>query len=95
MRAEPWGLVRTDHGLSTIRCTPIQDIVDICIRSEVKCTHTAVNTHTPGAVGSQCCGIRGAVVGSVLAQGSHLSCGIEGGREHWLFPPPKDNSCLT
>ncbi len=22
MRAEPWGLVRTDHGSSTIRCTP-------------------------------------------------------------------------
>ncbi len=44
-----------------------------------KCTHTAVSSeHTPGAVGSHfCCGARGAVGGSVLAQG-HLSRGIEG-----------------
>ncbi len=30
-----------------------------------------------------------------LAQGSHLRCGIEGGRECWLFTPPTDNSCRT
>ncbi len=39
-------------------------------------THT-VNTHTPGAVGSQCCGARGAVGGSVPC--SRVSPGIEGG----------------
>ncbi len=39
-------------------------------------THTH-REHTPGAVGSQCCGTRGAVGGLVLAQG-HLSRGIEG-----------------
>ncbi len=45
--------------------------------------------HTPGAVGSQIAeapevwqlGVR------CLAQGSHLSRGIEGGRERWLFTP--------
>ncbi len=53
-----------------------------------KCTHTAVNTHTPwtandAAPGEQL-GVR------CLAQGSHLSRGSEGGRECWLFtPPPK------
>ncbi len=42
-------------------------------------THTHTHTHTPGAVSSQCCGAWGAVGGLVLAQGSHLSRGIEGG----------------
>ncbi len=42
-------------------------------------THTHTHTHTPGAVGSHlCCGARGAVGGSGLAQG-HISRGIEGG----------------
>ncbi len=92
-----------------------------------KCTHTVVNTHTPGAVGSQCCGTRGAVGGfgvllkgtsvvvlkvegavggsvscsrapqswywrwreqlgvQCLAQGSHLSRGIEGRESSWGF----------
>ncbi len=54
-------------------------------------THTHTHCeHTPGAVGRQCCGARGAV-----AQGSHISCGIEGGRERWLFTPPTNNSCQT
>ncbi len=63
-----------------------------------KCTHTAVNTHrehTPGAVGSQCCGARGAVGVSV-----HLSRGIEGGESavHSLPPPsipagPETRTC--
>ncbi len=65
-------------------------------------THPSAHTHThcehtPGAVGSfgitavpreqlgVCC----------LVQGSHLSCGIEGGREHWLFTPPTYNPCRT
>ncbi len=52
-----------------------------------KCTHTVVNIHpeqwaanaaAPGEqLGVWC-----------LAQGSHLSHGIEGGRECWLFTPP-------
>ncbi len=30
-----------------------------------------------------------------LSQGSHLSHGIEGGRERCTFTPPTDNSCRT
>ncbi len=59
-----------------------------------KCTHTLVNTHThtpwthtPGAVGSHIAEAPEEQLGvRCLAQGSHLSCGIEGGREHWSFP---------
>ncbi len=53
-------------------------------------THThpeqwAANAAAPGEqLGVRC-----------LAQGSHLSRGIEGGRERWLFTPPTDNSCRT
>ncbi len=49
-----------------------------------KCTHTAVNIHThreqtPGAVGRHlCCGTRGTVGATCLAQG-HFSRGIQGG----------------
>ncbi len=55
-------------------------------------THTHTHTHhehTPRAVGSQCCGARGAVGVRCLAQGYHLSRGIED-REtagHSLLPP--------
>ncbi len=66
-------------------------------------THSSEHTlheHTPGAVGSHlCCGTRGAVGGSVLAQG-HLSRGIEGGESagHSLPPPtipagPETRTC--
>ncbi len=44
--------------------------------------HTHSSEHTPGA--PWC-----------LAQVSHLSRGIEGGRERWLFTPPTHNSCRT
>ncbi len=50
-----------------------------------KCTHTVVNTHThheqtPGAVGSHTDAAPGEKLGVwCLAQGSHLSRGIEGG----------------
>ncbi len=27
MRAEPWGLVRTDHGSSTIHCIPSLEVI--------------------------------------------------------------------
>ncbi len=59
--------------------------------------HTHAHTHrehTPGAVGSQCCGARGAVGGSVPCSRSHLSRGIKGGESavHSL-PPPTYNSC--
>jgi len=42
-------------------------------------------THTLNL--TYCCGTRGEVGGLVLAQGSHLSRGTEGGRERWLFTP--------
>ncbi len=61
-----------------------------------KWTHTHIHTHThthhehtPRAVGSQCCGAWGAVGVRCLAQGYHLSRGIED-REtagHSLLPP--------
>ncbi len=48
-------------------------------------THTH-REHTPGAVNSHfCCGTLGEVGGLVLAQGSHLSHGIEG-RESTAYP---------
>ncbi len=62
-------------------------------------THPSVHTqqwththreHTPRAVGSHlCCGARGTVEVQCLAQGSHLSHGIEGGESavHSLPPP--------
>ncbi len=51
-----------------------------------KCTHTVVNTHLEqlAAILLRRPGVRQFGVGC-LAQGSHLSCGIEGGRERWLF----------
>ncbi len=63
-----------------------------------KSTHTAVNTHTmnththrehtPGAVGCHIAAVPGEQLRLwCLAQGSHLSRGIEGGRERWLFTP--------
>ncbi len=53
-----------------------------------KCTHTAVNTHTPGAVGSHlCCGARGAVGGSVPCSRAPQSWYWRW-REHCSFTPP-------
>ncbi len=53
-----------------------------------RCTHTHTHTlwtHT-GAVGSHIAAVAGEQLGVwCLAQGFHLSLGIEGGREHWLF----------
>ncbi len=51
-----------------------------------KCTHTAVNTHT--AVGNAA--VSGEQLGvQCLAQGSHLSRGIEGGESTgYSLPPP-------
>ncbi len=47
-------------------------------------THTHTHTHTH----TYCCGTRGAVGGLVpCSRASHLSRGIEGGRERWLFTP--------
>ncbi len=65
------------------------------------CTHTVVNTHThrehtPRAVGNH---IAAAPVEQLevwcLAQGSHLSRGIVGGRERCTFTPPTNNRCQT
>ncbi len=60
----------------------------------MKCTHTAVNTHihcehSPGAVGSHIAAAPGEQLGvRCLAQGSDLTRGIEGGREHWFIHSP-------
>ncbi len=61
--------------------------------------HTAVNTHThrehtPGAVGSQCCGARGAVGGSVPCSRAPQSWYWRW-KERWLFTPPTYNPCRT
>ncbi len=72
---------------------------NLCLRLSTfnpsKCTHTVVNTHThthrehtPAAVGSHIAAAPREQFGvRCLAQGSHLSRGIEGGRERWLFTP--------
>ncbi len=51
-----------------------------------KWTHTH-REHTPGAVGSQCCGARGAVGGSVPCSRA-LQSWYWGWRERWSFTPP-------
>ncbi len=67
-------------------------------------THPCANTqqwththreHTPGAVGSQCCGARGAVGGSVPCSRVSPQLWYWGWREHCIFTPPTDNSCRT
>ncbi len=71
-------------------------ILGICALhlSYPKCTHSAVNTHPEqwvdiaAAPGEQL-GVR------CLAQGSHLSRGIEGGENAHRSLPPPDNSCQT
>ncbi len=67
-----------------IMVTHTQNLCSAFIPS--KCTHTAVNTHTnrsehtPGAVGSHIAAAPREQLGvRCLAQGSHLSRGIEGG----------------
>ncbi len=54
MRAEPWGLVRTDHGSSTIRCTPscnecarLQSSEIICFTEIFVSQENQQNQHTP------------------------------------------------
>ncbi len=60
-----------------------------------KCTHTAVSSeHTHGAVGSQCCGARGAVGGSVPCSRA-LQSWYWGWRECWTFTPLTYNPCWT
>ncbi len=53
-----------------------------------KCTHTHSSEHTPGAVGSQCCGARGAVGGSVPCSRVSPQSWYWRWREYWLFTPP-------
>ncbi len=55
-------------------------------------THTH-REHTPGAVGSQCCGARGAVGGSVPCSTSVVVLRVK--RERWIFTSPTYNSCQT
>ncbi len=62
-----------------------------------KCAHTQQWTHThrehtPGAVGSHCCGAQGAVGGSVPCSRAPQSW-YWGWRERWLFTPLTYNSC--
>ncbi len=63
-----------------------------------KCTHGSEHTHrehTPGAVGSQCCGARGAVGGSVPCSRVSSQSWYSRWRESWILTPPTDNSCRT
>ncbi len=62
--------------------------------------HTHTHTHTPwthihGAVGSKCCGVRGAVGGSVSCSRVSPQSWYWRWRECWLFTPPTYNSCRT
>ncbi len=57
--------------------------------------YTHSSEHTPGAVGSQCCGARGAVGGSVLCSRVSPQSWYWGWRECWLFTPPTNNPCRT
>ncbi len=50
--------------------------------------HTHSSEHTPGAVGSQCCGARGAVGGSVPCSRDSPQSWYWRRREYWLFTPP-------
>ncbi len=50
--------------------------------------------HTPGAVGSHVTAPGEQLGIRCLAQ-RHLSRGIEGGGERWLFTPPTNNPCRT
>ncbi len=59
-------------------------------------THPSAHTHrehTPGAVGSQCCGTRGAVGGTVPCSRVSPLSWYWRWRECSLFTPPTDNSC--
>ncbi len=58
-----------------------------------KCTHSS--EHTPGAVGSQCCGARGAVGGLVPCSRVSPQSWYWRWRECWLFTPPTYNPCRT
>ncbi len=54
------------------------------------CPSTHTHTHTPGAVGSYIVvAPKEQLKIRCLAQGSNLSDGIEGGREHCIFTPPR------
>ncbi len=57
--------------------------------------HTHSSEHTPGAVGSQCCGARGAVGGSVPCSRVSPQLWYWRWRECWLFTPPTYNPCRT
>ncbi len=57
--------------------------------------HTHSSEHTPGAVGSQCCGARGAVGGLVPCSRVSPQSWYWRWRECWLFTPPTYNPCRT
>ncbi len=59
-----------------------------------KHTHTHLE-HTPGAVGSQCWGARGAVGGPVPCTRVSPQSWYWGWRERWSFTPPTYNPCRT
>ncbi len=66
----------------------------LCILPIQVHTHRAVNT--PRAVGSHlCCGAREQLGVQCIAQGFHLSRGIEGGESAVHSLPPCDNSCRS
>ncbi len=57
--------------------------------------HTHSSEHTPGAVGSQCCGARGAVGGSVPCSRVSPQSWYWRWRERCSFTPPTYNPCRT
>ncbi len=72
-----------------IRPSMVTHTLNFCsaINPHKVCTHTAVNTHTPGAVGNHlCCGAWGAVGGSVPCSRAPQS--YWGWRERCTFTPP-------
>ncbi len=86
-----------DEEVSDVTCGQVWlPILGICALqlTHPKCTNTAVNTHTPGAVGSHlCCGAQGAVGGSVSCSRVSPQSWYWGWRERCTFTPPTYNSC--
>ncbi len=60
-----------------------------------KCNKHTHCEHTPGAVSSQCCGIRGADRGSMPCSRVSPQSWYWRWRERWTFTPPTYNSCRT
>ncbi len=82
-RATQFNLLNMHNGKERKGCDVWPSMVSHTCTFHHPSTHTAVSSeHRPGAVGSHIAAAPGEQLGvRWLAQGSHLSCGIEGGRE--------------